>query len=291
MTIDASLACRRLGGVAATGEFYAMGVTARSLQHALDSGDLVRPRRGCYALATLAPEALIALAHGGSLCCAAVLRLERIWMLDPEGKVHVWLGPNGRAHRHPDCGCRVHRDRGGSTGWRVALVQALTQVLGCLGEESFFAALESALRRRLLTSAERHTLWTAVPAVHRWLVDFARHDADSGLESLIRLRLHRLGIEVVTQVKITGVGTVDFVIGDRLIIEADGETHAGEDNRHRDLMRDASAAALGFVTLRFNYAQVVHDWDTVESAIVAALANDIHRSPAGLRREGSVPLA
>lgn len=164
------------------------------------------------------------------------------------------------------------------------------QVLGCLGEESFFAALESALRKRLLTRSELVELRHALPAVHHWLVDFARRDADSGLESLIRLRLHRLGIAVVTQVRIAGVGIVDIVIGDRLIIEADGDTHSGENNRHRDLMRDARAAALGFVTLRFDYAQIIHDWETVEAAILGAIANDLHRSPAGLRREASIPL-
>lgn len=268
----------------------AVGVSPRDLQHAITTGTLIRPRRGCYAIVTLQPEARTALAHGGVLCCASALRLHNVWLLDSEEAVHVWLGPNARAHRHPNCTCRAHRDRGRASGWQVSLTHALVQVLGCLGEESFFAALESALRKRLLTRSELVELRHALPAVHRWLVDFARRDADSGLESLIRLRLHRLGIAVVTQVKIAGVGIVDFVIGDRLIIEADGDTHSGENNRHRDLMRDARAAALGFVALRFDYAQIIHDWETVEAAILGAIANDLHRSPAGLRREASIPL-
>lgn len=295
MTPAATHACSRLGGVASAQELRAVGLTRRDIAAALAGGDLVRPRRGCYALATLPPVALAALAHGGALCCAAALRLHGIWLLDPDEAVHVWLGPDARAHAHPRCTCRVHRDRGvhepqSTNGWQVSLVHALTQTLGCLGEEAFFAALESALRQSLLTRADRMALRTKVPRIHRWLVDFARHDADSGLESLIRLRLHRIGISVVTQVRISGVGRVDFVIGDRLIIEADGTTHAGVDNRHRDLMRDAQAAALGFISLRFTYAQIVHDWDTVEAAIVGALAHGVHRSPAGLRRDASVPL-
>ena len=31
-------------------------------------------------------------------------------------------------------------------------------------------------------------------------------------------------------------------------------------HRHKDLRRDANAAAWGYVTLRFDYAMVVHDW-------------------------------
>lgn len=287
--------CSRLGGVASTQELRAVGLTRRSIAAALAEGELVRPRRGCYALASLPVVALAALAHGGPLCCAASLRLHGVWLLEPDAAVHTWLGPNGRAHAHPGCACRVHRDRPDhlprdADRWQVPIVHALAQVLGCLGEEVFFAALESALRQALLTRTDVDELRASIPAVHRWLVDFARYDADSGLESLIRLRLHRIGISVVTQVRIPGVGRVDFVIGDRLIVEADGETHAGVDNRHRDLMRDAQAAALGFVSLRFTYAQIVHEWETVEAAIVGALAHGVHRSPAGLRRDASVPL-
>jgi len=81
-------------------------------------------------------------------------------------------------------------------------------------------------------------------------------------------------------VAIPGVGVVDFVIGDCLILEADGETHGGS-NRHRDLVRDAIAMALGFSTLRFDTALILHDWLTVEAAILAAVGRDLHRSHAG----------
>lgn len=54
-----------------------------------------------------------------------------------------------------------------------------------------------------------------------------------------------------TQVSIDRVGEVDFLIGDRLIIECDGkENHDGNSQRHKDLLRDAAAAALGYETLR-----------------------------------------
>ncbi|WP_239453303.1 DUF559 domain-containing protein [Microbacterium sp. KCTC 39802] len=163
----------------------------------------------------------------------------------------------------------------------MGIVHCLVQILGCRGEEVFFAALESALRQRLLSPADREQLSRSVPRRYRWLVAFARDDADSGLESLLRLRLHRHGISLAAQVAIPGVGVVDFVIGDCLIIEADGGTHEGP-SRHRDRVRDAQAMALGFMTLRFDYAMIVHDWPLVEEAVLAALARNLHRSPAGL---------
>lgn len=112
----------------------------------------------------------------------------------------------------------------------------------------------------------------SLPASARWLVDLARGDADSGLESLLRLRLHLLGISLACQVTIAGVGKVDFVIGQRLILEADGkENHEGAKKRHKDLVRDAAASARGYQTLRFDYAQIIHDWPSVQAAIIAAL--------------------
>ena len=41
--------------------------------------------------------------------------------------------------------------------------------------------------------------------------------------------------------------------------------------RHKDLVRDAAASRLGYETLRFDYAQVVYDWASVQAAILAAL--------------------
>jgi very-short-patch-repair endonuclease len=150
---------------------------------------------------------------------------------------------------------------------------ALVHFLRCAGDEAFFAAYESALRLRLLTRAARKRIWDSIPASARWLLDLARTDADSGLESLLRLRLHLLGIRLDCQMDIAGVGLVDFLVGGRLILEVDGrENHDGASMRHKDLARDAAASALGYESLRFDYAQVVHDWPTVQAAVLGALA-------------------
>ena len=81
------------------------------------------------------------------------------------------------------------------------------------------------------------------------------------------------------------------MIGDRLILEADGKTHDG-DSRHTDRVRDAVAMALGFSTLRFDSALILRDRPLVEAAILSALAADLHRSPAGRRwgGESSTPV-
>ncbi|MGR2753826.1 endonuclease domain-containing protein [Agromyces arachidis] len=170
----------------------------------------------------------------------------------------------------------------------VSLVDALLQIRGCLGEDAFFATLESALHQRVLSRHERAELRERMTESARWLVDLARADAGSGLESLLRLRLHRLGLTLRTQVEIAGVGRVDFVVGDRLIVEVDGRNgHDDASDRHKDRVRDAVAAAHGFDTIRFDYDLVVHDWATVEDAILAKVGRGLHLDSWAERRRSA----
>lgn len=145
--------------------------------------------------------------------------------------------------------------------------------------DSFFVVLESALRQGRLSSADLQWLGQHTNAQAREAIEFARRDADSGLESLFRWRLRKHGLSVRTQQAIVSVGRVDFVIGERLIVEVDGAlNHDSVWHRHKDLVRDAHAAAWGYVTLRFDYAMVVHDWDTVELAILGLVDRGLHRA-------------
>ncbi|MGW9627667.1 endonuclease domain-containing protein [Microbacterium sp. NPDC055521] len=172
----------------------------------------------------------------------------------------------------------MHWDDGAAiTGELPPVHNVLLQLSQCESEETFFAAYESALRLSKISPAGIAWLWRHIAVSSRWLLDIAHSDADSGLESIVRLRLHRLGIRVRTQVSVPGVGEVDIVIGDRLLIECDGrENHERETQRHKDLIRDAAAAARGYETLRFDYALIVHDWPRVEAAIVAKLRDGAH---------------
>lgn len=270
---DVSIAVERIGA-ARTHALRELGITRRDLRRAVEAGLLVRLREGVYASDRYDPLLADAARHGGAVACVSVLRRRGLWVLDDEELLHVWVGPNGRAHAHEGCSCVTHREIGRERFGELDLVTALAQTLRCQGQDVFFAALESALRKGMIDASRREDVRRAIPAGQRWLVDFARTDADSGLESLVRLRLHRLGIAVTTQVTIRDVGRVDFLLDDRIILEIDGkENHDGESNRHKDLVRDAAAAARGYETLRFDYAQVVHAWPTVESAILARLAD------------------
>ncbi len=93
-----------------------------------------------------------------------------------------------------------------------------------------------------------------------------------------------MGVEVRQQVRFRGVGRVDFLIGNGLIIEADGaEFHTSRTAFEEDRRRDALLTAQGYRVLRFSYTQIVSRWTEVEAAIRAAIDRGDHL------RGGSLP--
>lgn len=269
--------CTRLGGLASAREIVAHGIARAAIARAVRSGVIERARRGVY-VASDAPEELrSAVAHGGVLGCVSVAREAGLWVLPIDDHVHVALPPHGHAFPHVRCTCVSHWGVADVAAGRVGLVDALAQLLSCIGEDAFFAALESALRLRRLSPVDLVRLRSRIAESRSWLIDLACAESESGLESLMKVRMHRLGVTLAAQVDIVGVGRVDFVVGDRLILEVDGRPgHEGADSRHKDRVRDAVAAAHGFDTLRFDYALVVHDWATVEAAILEKFRRGLH---------------
>ena len=270
MKIEPTQVLQRLGGFARTVELEHAGVTRHSISSSLTSGTVIRVREGWYALAGAPHELVVAIRHGGVVGCLTAAQAHGLWVPPHEG-THVWLRDAGHRRTHDACSCVGHWDLPpGDHARSVTVEHALAEIAACAGEEAFFVCLESALHNRKLTKAGARWLRLVLPEASAALMDEARDSADSGIESIVRYRLLPFGITMRSQVEITGVGRVDFVIGDRLILEIDGrDNHDGASERHQDLLRDARAAALGYETLRFDYAMVLYDWPVVEAAIRA----------------------
>jgi very-short-patch-repair endonuclease len=271
--------CTPTDAVTTHARLLEVGLSRRRISAAARDGSLLRLRRGVYAREAACIPVLTAASHGGALACVSAARHVGLWTLADDGEVHVWLGGHGHSYAHDGCSCVEHWDDGPPTdSFGIPSVpRILRQLLACRGVEEFFVALESALRQKLIADAGLVWLKSATNDAARDAIAFARRDADSGLESLLRWRLRRHGLRIRSQVAIVSVGTVDLLIGERLILEADGRTnHHGDAARHKDLVRDAHAAAWGYVTLRFDYALIVHDWHTVEQAILAHVDRGRH---------------
>ncbi|MDQ0728635.1 endonuclease domain-containing protein [Microbacterium sp. W4I20] len=262
-------------------------MTRREIERRLRRGGISRVRRGVYAGAHACAAVITAAAHGGALGCESAARHLGLWVLgDPE--LHVWMHSDRHQYPHDEetCACVAHWDDGSATSpFALPTVpRILVQIFRCRGDEHFFVALESARRQGVIDTAGLRWLRKSLSARGRDLVMFSRADSDSGLESLVRLRLRPFGWTVRTQAPIVGTGRVDLLIDGWLIIETDGQgNHDGPSHRHKDLVRDANAAFWGHPTLRFDYAMVVHDWDLVERAVVATIRRR-DRPPASARR-------
>lgn len=93
---------------------------------------------------------------------------------------------------------------------------------------------------------------------------------------MIRLRLRAAGIHLRTQVVIPGVGRVDFLVGNRLVIEADSREHHLP-KYQVDRTRDRVATGLGYLVIRLTYEDVVHRWDVVFADIQSVIRRRWHR--------------
>ncbi|HEY8317259.1 MAG TPA: DUF559 domain-containing protein [Amnibacterium sp.] len=263
-------------------ELREQGWAKRQVAAAVADGRLVAVRRGHYAAATTPPDVVRAMRVGGPATAGTAAAAYGFWA-PPEPPLSVAVAENEPRLRDPDdaarpldpsSGVRVHRV---ATMPRAALITGLLPVVLVLQHllltvpAAFaVASIDSALRERRFRRDDLAVLRARVPAHLRDLVDAVDIRCESGIESVARYLLQSLGLHVVPQVDIPGVGRVDLVVEGRLIVELDGrEYHEGQ--FARDRARDAIAASQGYRTLRFTWAQVLFDWPTVQAAVLAAL--------------------
>jgi very-short-patch-repair endonuclease len=137
-------------------------------------------------------------------------------------------------------------------------------------------AADSALNLGVLTW-EQVTDVLSRSARRRRLLSRIDGRAESGLETIARIRLRARGVGLRIQVSI-GAYRVDMLIGDRLIIELDGQRwHDTASTFESDRRRDAALVAAGFIVLRFSFRRVMNEWDQVEQQILALVRRGEHR--------------
>ncbi len=100
--------------------------------------------------------------------------------------------------------------------------------------------------------------------------------ADSGIESIPRVRLAQRGVAMIPQVVVDG-HRVDGLVGERLVLQFDGfGPHRSRKQRNKDLREDARLVRRGYVVLRFGRDAVVHEWPMIESAVLSIIAQGRH---------------
>ncbi|NQX26478.1 hypothetical protein HQQ81_03825 [Microbacteriaceae bacterium VKM Ac-2854] len=242
------------------------------MQKELASGRIRRLRAGVYAGSDASGPLVDAAEAGGLLAGTSALKYYELWLMPGEpASREYWVDPK---RRRPSGSERYWRDRAWSGDGRfvVSVLHALWQkAQPCLGvepsdeaDEAFLVALESALNKQLIVMDDVGLLAERLPRSARRLLDFAVDSSQSGLETLARWRLAKIGFRAKPQVRIPGVGVVDLEVSESLLLELDGREHDFDDDRRRDCI----AATLGKATLRPSYNLVMWEWSTVEAAVI-----------------------
>ena len=125
---------------------------------------------------------------------------------------------------------------------------------------------------------------SAIPRIAGWC-DAA---SQSGTETIARVGLRSRGIGVRSQVWIEGVGHVDLLVGDRLVVECDSaEFHDGYRSPN-DYLRTQELIRRGYIVLRLTYRDVVHDWPRAEALILEIVRARRHEWRAASGARGTV---
>jgi very-short-patch-repair endonuclease len=262
-------------GVAHTADLRRVGFTKADVADAVGSGALRRVRRSWLVSADADGRRVAAATVSGRTTCATEASLAGVWVPPHEG-THVAVAPN--AARFDAFGLVVHWAPGPAPVAPHATsdhpLNVLFHVARCLPPRDALAVWESAIRTRYVDA--RHLIsvdWGSTVA-HR-LARTASRLSDSGLETIFIDGLRVLGIRFRQQVMLEG-HPVDVLIGDRLVIQLDGFEHHRAADRRRDIRHDAILQALGYTVLRFDFFQVLFEWDFVERSVVQAMAQGRH---------------
>ncbi len=152
------------------------------------------------------------------------------------------------------------------------MAQAIDTASLCVDRMGQLIMLDAALNRGALTVDALDDFTVTSASSIAWLKTHADPLAESPIETIARLSLATLKLEVAPQVELPGVGRVDFLVNNAVIVEMDGRAHHTDFGAFaRDRERDRAAAALGLTVLRFTYLDAVTRPDTIAADVSAAI--------------------
>ncbi|GAB2640834.1 type IV toxin-antitoxin system AbiEi family antitoxin domain-containing protein [Gordonia jinhuaensis] len=278
MTPDIARLLAQHRGVCSVRQLTRAGANRSNIESLVRRGELDRLRHGWYRGRVFDPDVAAAVSAGGALTCVSALRTHGVWVPGSDrtvsGTVHVRTSSRGLDSP------RMCRSFGRAPAVDAALDApevALRYAAKCLDAEGLIVVCDSLVNVGLMNLDEIRSALRAAPERIARLLDRCDR-AESGTETMARVRLRSKRLVVRPQVTIAGVGRVDLLVGDSLVIEIDSRAHHTSSHDYEaDRERDRKLIAMGYVVLRISYNQVVHDWPAVESAIDDLIRRRAHR--------------
>nr|WP_274635660.1 DUF559 domain-containing protein [Microbacterium bovistercoris] len=233
----------------------------------------MRERRVWVALPDADTELRFAARAGAVLSCVTQAKRLGLWVLEAS-KVHVACGAH--AGMVAAVGAVVHRFAPLVPRDPDALADPIENVLQavalCQPYEAALAVWDSAMNKSLVDRKKLERL--AFRGQARELVKAVVPFHDSGLETFIYPRLRWLKVPIHAQSWLYG-HRVDFLIGQRLVLQIDGGHHIGA-QRAADLAHDAELMLRGYFVIRVGYDEIINHWPEVQDRILAAVAQGLH---------------
>ncbi|WP_090817179.1 type IV toxin-antitoxin system AbiEi family antitoxin domain-containing protein [Arthrobacter sp. yr096] len=263
---------RSRSGATTTRTLLTAGFTRRILAHAVRDGRVTRLHRGVYTSKDSDPDVVAAFRSDGLLTCISAARFYRLWTLEAAEPLHLscstGLGGRGVVH-HGGCLHPAH------PYLPVAgVADVVIHALRCLPELEALVMVQSAVSQALLSTEflrsklpgnrngkVRETLLLVLPR------------ADSLLEVLAHTHFTRAGLRVRMHVDVPGVGEVDCLVNECLIVELDGGTHLEGKQVKKDQYRNNAGMRGGLLTLRYYYVDVVHHPERMVAEVLTVLLN------------------
>lgn len=260
----------QLGGVARTGHLLAAGFSRSDIKE-LHATGVQQPRRGIYALPGANPVFLAAIGHNARVSCTSAAEHYGLWLRTQPSQHHLSCN-----HGHSTGFIRHRKSR--FDGHRVLPVAAIEDVvlhgMSCLPPPASTALVTSAIR---LHDVPLELLKEQLVGAKSGRVLTALHQLDLRSESIVEVDACHLfrahGISFQQQVQLTGIGRVDFLIEDFLIVEVDGHAfHSSRQAMLKDRARNNSSTVKGFAVLRYMPEVIWFQPQLVIAQIRAALA-------------------
>jgi hypothetical protein len=165
--------------------------------------------------------------------------------------------------------------------WLADPMSALRQAVLCLDEEEHaIAAIDSALRKGVIRARNLGPLFDSLPRRLHRLRDELDAAADSGPESIVRVRTRRAGFTVESQSRIPGSSRLDLLINGVVGLDIDSRAwHAGEQRTTWDYGKTLQSFALGRPTLRILPHHIFELWPSTLAAIARTVSDmeELHR--------------
>lgn len=268
--MDIETYLRGRGGAARTAHLRRLGHSRTSVDKALGAGRIVRVRRGVYSLPGEASVLGLALQHNALLTCLSAAPFYGLWTVQGAAVPHLAPGHKKTVPGTITHGRLVHPVH----PWLpvAGLADVLIHALHCLPELEALAMVQVAAQQGDVTLEFLHRkLPGNRNARARAVLDYVIPRADSILEVLANYHFRKANLHIRRHVEMPGVGEVDFLIEDCLVVETDGASHLEPRQVKKDRSRNNATVVGGHLCLRFGYAEVVHQPEQMVAQVLGVL--------------------